>query len=150
MLYARPALDVKGQVQSGLPTGHVLNRFSSSDSLSQTVHVMKYIFPRQFCLHNVFTCTPDSRTSTLPVNDYSSREQEIARSEKRSGSTTKVPKRLRGKAVELVQQLQNRHKRCSYGELLRYYCPAQVCPTYIYGRTSTEVLAHWSLEAWSP
>ena len=61
----------------------VLNRFSSSESLSQTVHVMKYIFPRQFSLHNVFTCLPDTRTSTLPVNDYFSREEEIAQSEKR-------------------------------------------------------------------
>lgn len=60
----------------------VLNRFPSSGSLSQTVHVMKYIFPRQFGLHNVFTCLPDSRMSTLPVNDYSSREEEISQSEK--------------------------------------------------------------------
>ncbi|OGM45577.1 hypothetical protein ABOM_006259 [Aspergillus bombycis] len=124
MLYARPVFDVKGQFQSGLSNRHILNRFPSSGSLSQTVHVMKYIFPRQFGLHNVFTCLPDRRTSTLPVNDYSSREEEISQSEKRSGST-KIPKRLRGRAVELVQQLQNRHQRCSYRELLHHYCPPQ-------------------------
>ncbi|RMZ38088.1 telomerase reverse transcriptase [Aspergillus flavus] len=124
MLYARPAFDAKGQVQFGLSNRHVLNRFPSSDSLLQTVHVMKHIFPRQFGLHNVFTCLPDTRTSTLPVKDYSSREEEIAQSEKRSGST-KIPKRLRGRALQLVQQLQNRHERCSYRELLRYYCPPQ-------------------------
>jgi telomerase reverse transcriptase len=61
----------------------VLNRFPSSDPFSQTVHVMKYIFPRQFGLHNVFTCTPDTRVSTLPANDYTTREEEIAQSEKR-------------------------------------------------------------------
>ena len=62
---------------------------------------------------------------------------------------TKIPKRLRGGALGLVQQLQNRHERCSYGELLRYYCPPQVCRTTFLHRINTKVLALWSMETWS-
>ena len=98
---------------------------------------MKYIFPRQFGLHNVFTSTVDSRETVQPFKDYTLREDEISRMEElkrlqRPSRTagekesTKVPKRLRGKALALVQQLQRRNQRCSYTELLRYYCPIEV------------------------
>ncbi|KAG2412542.1 hypothetical protein HFD88_010099 [Aspergillus terreus] len=121
MLYARPAVNSKGDVQFGLTSRHVLNRYPSSSSLPDTLHVLKYIFPRQFGLHNVFTSVPNSRETSLPVKDYFSREEEIANAAKQRGSN-KIPKRLRGGIIELVQHLQNRHKHCSYGELLRYYC----------------------------
>ncbi|KAL1981064.1 hypothetical protein VTN96DRAFT_3129 [Rasamsonia emersonii] len=120
MLYARPVLNARGEVRFGLRHIHVLNRFPSSTDLSHSVHVMKYIFPRQFGLHNVFTSAVDSRETTQPFKDYTLREDEIARRE-----STKLPKRLRGKALALVQQLQKRHQRCSYTELLRHYCPIE-------------------------
>ncbi|KAJ6145523.1 Telomere reverse transcriptase [Penicillium chermesinum] len=41
----------------------------------------------------------------------------------REGRSLKVPKRLRGTAMELVHSLRIRHSRCSYAEILRYYCP---------------------------
>lgn len=69
---------------------------------------MKHIFPKQFGLQNVFTGIRHSRSRD---------EME---------DVPKIPKRLRGRPVELVQRLQRRHKNCSYAELLRYYCP-EVC-----------------------
>jgi telomerase reverse transcriptase len=38
----------------------------------------------------------------------------------------KVPKRLRGRALELVRQLQKNNQNCPYTALLRYYCPIEV------------------------
>jgi telomerase reverse transcriptase len=87
-----------------------------------TIHVMMYIFPRQFGLHNVFTCDVDPRETVQDFKDYTLREDEIGQKYP-SSSTAKVPKRLRGKVVSLVQKLQIQHKRCPYKELLEYYCP---------------------------
>ena len=81
-----------------------------------------YVFPRQFGLHNVFTSKVNTQETVQPFKDYTLREDEIA--EKFSiPSTAKVPKRLRGKAVKLIQKLQVLHNRCSYISLLEYYCP---------------------------
>ncbi|PKY01234.1 hypothetical protein P168DRAFT_60658 [Aspergillus campestris IBT 28561] len=145
MLYARPKLTSKGKIDSGLTSLHVLNRYQNTDSLEETVHILKYIFPRQFGLHNVFT-SHVGRETALPFTDYSAREDEIARLENQkqirnprlklnsvceeghsAESPPKVPKRLRGEAVALAQQMRNRHKRCSYLHLLNYYCPEEVC-----------------------
>ncbi|KAL2002309.1 hypothetical protein VTN02DRAFT_216 [Thermoascus thermophilus] len=124
MLYARPALNTNGQVRWGLRHIHALNRFPSP-SPEHTVHVMKYIFPRQFGLHNVFTSPVDPRETAQPLKDYTVREDEIARRQQgESGAPLKIPKRLRG-TVELVQRLQRRNASCPYTELLRYYCPVQ-------------------------
>ncbi|OXV06383.1 hypothetical protein Egran_05849 [Elaphomyces granulatus] len=141
MLYARPALNAKSAVRFGLRHIHVLNRFpySTPRDLSHTVHVMKYIFPRQFGLHNVFTSEIDRRETVQPFKDYTLREEEIASVERQrrsrlpslqigageSKESFKIPKRLRGKVVELVQKLQRSNKCCSYSELLRYYCPIE-------------------------
>lgn len=104
---------------------------------------MKYIFPRQFGLNNVFTSKTGTRETTQSFKEYTFREEEIARSEQKrqhqnsqpmahvEGGTpkpresVKVPKRLRG-TVKLIQKLQDRNKRCAYNELLRYYCPQRV------------------------
>lgn len=93
---------------------------------------MKYIFPRQFGLHNVFTSPVDRRETVQPFKDYTLREQEIALRQRqiqlKNASPTgppkvRLPKRLRGQAVVLVKKLQKLHRRCSYAELLRHYCP---------------------------
>ncbi|EED18804.1 telomerase reverse transcriptase, putative [Talaromyces stipitatus ATCC 10500] len=128
MLYARPAINSKGDVRFGLRHIHVLNRFSNSSNLADTVHVMKYIFPRQFGLHNVFTSVVDSRETVQPFKDYTLREEEIARLKVAQGSRyalvrPKIPKRLRGGPLQLVQKLQKRNQTCAYTELLRHYCP---------------------------
>ena len=81
---------------------------------------MLYIFPRQFRLHNVFTHDADTRQTVQPFQDYTLREDEIS---KTFAGTPKLPRRLRGEVVALVKKLQVRHARCSYKELLDYYCP---------------------------
>lgn len=87
-----------------------------------TIQVMMYIFPRQFGLHNVFADDVDPRQTVQPFKDYTLREDEIT-SKYPSTEKPKIPKRLRGKAVQLVQKLQILHSRCPYKELLEHYCP---------------------------
>lgn len=101
---------------------------------------MKYIFPRQFGLHNVFTSRVNFRETVQPFKDYTVREDEIEAANRtarmRKGlalngadgdlGKVKLPKRLRGELVSLIQKLQKRHTRCAYTELLKYYCPAEV------------------------
>jgi len=87
---------------------------------------MQYIFPRQFGLHNVFTSTTDSKETSQAFKDYTLREEEIAKTDRPRKimklSTAQLPKRLRGRAFELIQHLQILHKRCSYTQLLAHYC----------------------------
>jgi telomerase reverse transcriptase len=153
MLYARAALNARGLVHFGLrhirmsaPISRhhnnpmltlpdVLNRFPSKDQPAaagdrpdeSVVHIMMYIFPRQFGLHNVFTSTVDRRQTSQKFQDYTLREEEIAGKlppPAGGGKPVKhVPKRLRGDVVNLVRRLQVLHKRCSYAEMLHHYCP---------------------------
>jgi telomerase reverse transcriptase len=99
---------------------------------------MKYMFPRQFRLHNVFTCTIDYRETTQPFKDYTLREAEIKTTlaaSKTKSTVSKsatpirhsVPKRLGGKPMQLVSEIRKRHQKCSYVELLRHYCRVLVC-----------------------
>ena len=113
----------------------VFNRFPNHDNHEHTVHVMKYIFPRQFGLHNVFTSPVDSRETSHTFKDYTLREREIAQSAQRqnmkSGKVSgacgrSLPRRLRGSLVTLVSKLQRLHSRCSYSALLKHYCPVDV------------------------
>lgn len=135
IFYAKPALTKKREVQFGLPHIHVLNRtgtsassgFSASASFASVTsfadHVLMYIFPRQFGLHNVFTSSTDKSKTTQLFHDYSSREEEI----KEVGDWLKekgIPKRLVG-VREMVEVMVKRHQRTSYRELVRYYCPVR-------------------------
>jgi hypothetical protein len=151
MLYARAALNAQGGVRFGLRhirqsplqssifitnVLDVLNRYSeytkdaddaptdnsASKAHPSTVRVMMYIFPRQFGLHNVFTHDVDYRETSQALKDYTLREDEI-NLKYPSASTVKIPKRLRGKGVALVQKLQIQHRRCPYKKLLEHYCP---------------------------
>lgn len=115
----------------------MLNRFQDFKNLAHTIHIMKYIFPRQYGLHNAFTSTLDSRETVQPFKDYTLREQEIAQKNRHAslkiGLGSKpptlinqyLPKRLRG-VVDLVKKLQTLHCRCSYKEMLEHYCPVSV------------------------
>ena len=92
-----------------------------------------------------------------PFKDYASREEEIANAEKQKqarskradaggcSSLAKIPKRLRGQVIELVQQLQNRNKHCSYPHLLNYYCPSEVCRP-----VRSQCIGPWKLGPQSP
>ncbi|VUC33904.1 unnamed protein product [Clonostachys rosea] len=142
-LYAKPSLTAAGTVQTGFRHIHVLNRCSyvksegdepSPDERQQnevnTTKVMMYMFPRQFGLHNAFTSEVDKTRTTMKFQDYTYREDEINeaiafRSNlSKKTKPPKVPKRLKGIARSLVTNLQIRHSRCAYFELLRYYCPS--------------------------
>ncbi|GAB7359408.1 hypothetical protein MBLNU230_g6057t1 [Neophaeotheca triangularis] len=134
MMYAKPSLNAKGDVSFGMPYAHILSRLREVASIEETVHLMKYVFPKQFGLHNVLTSAVDSRQSGHPLMDYTFREQEIARADFRTyGSLVaqseedarrrrKVPRRLRGDAVELVKTIRRRHGKCSYRAMLNHYC----------------------------
>lgn len=145
MFYARATLNAKGNVSFGLrhirkpriedyshPVPNqcpdVLNRYKDSKHLASTIHIIKYIFPRQFGLHNAFTSTQNLRETTHPFKDYTLREQEIALTQSKTTNAMKprLPKRLRGTVVNLVQKLQILHSRCAYRELLDFYCPWNV------------------------
>ncbi|KJX95147.1 telomerase reverse transcriptase like protein [Zymoseptoria brevis] len=135
MLYARPALTSKGKVKFGLNQIHVFNRQRDLDDQEQTKHVMKYVFPRQFGLHNVFTSELDSKETAQACKDYTLREKEIlhqkwvhsqrskAKGIDASLKTQRLPPRLRGKTFELVRRMRKRHSRCAFSALLDHYCP---------------------------
>ncbi|KXJ95533.1 hypothetical protein Micbo1qcDRAFT_157511, partial [Microdochium bolleyi] len=98
----------------------------TAQNTTNTGRVLMYMFPRQFGLHNVFTSKVDFRETSQRFKDYTLREEEIAlKFGQHNVSKRKlhIPKRLRGRAVELVQQLQKQHHRCSYSKLMEYYCP---------------------------
>lgn len=91
-----------------------------------TLRVMMYMFPRQFGLHNVFTSKVDPKETSQRLKDYTLREDEIFEKFGRLADNhmhLKTPKRLRGNARDLVRRLQVLHQRCSYSQLLQYYCP---------------------------
>ncbi len=120
MFYARPSLNTAGQVKSGLHHAHILQRIPDPTQQRQAVHLLKYVFPRQFGLHNVFTSKVDRDGMAQKIRDYTFREQEITG--KAKPSLTWAPRRLRGEATRLVQKLCRNHKACSYSQLLRHYC----------------------------
>lgn len=89
--------------------------------------LIMYIFPRQFSLHNAFTSKVNLATTVQKFQDYTSREEEIAKLIPKGSDDArrmpKLPKRLRGKPNDLVERLQILHRRCSYFEMLKHYCP---------------------------
>ncbi|PHH67919.1 hypothetical protein CDD82_1005 [Ophiocordyceps australis] len=143
VFYGKPTLSARGHLQPGFKHIHVLNRcpyirpyiqssqdHASSDKSAQneanTTHVLMYIFPRQFGLHNVFTSTVNCPQTSQRLQDYTLRDMSDLKLAKHRGpdaQLVKVPKRLRGAARQLVRRLQILHGRCSYSELLHHYCP---------------------------
>ncbi|KAF1929540.1 uncharacterized protein M421DRAFT_4010 [Didymella exigua CBS 183.55] len=140
MLYAKAALNAKGGIRFGMRHIHVLNRFPSRDDKRQTVQIMRYMFPRQYGLHNVFTCKTDKRETAMSFKDYTLREKEIHQKMCRDlGDKVsdvnevarwkqRVPKRLRGDLVALISKMRILNQRCSYAELLHHYCPVENTP----------------------
>ena len=132
MLYARAMLSSRGKIHFGLGHTHVLNRCCDIGDQEQTTHVIRYIFPRQFRLHNVFTSDIDPKDTAQSFKDYTLRDEKIAQSNhrrritsgrKERNSEPSLPKRLRGQAMELVARMRKRHSTCSYASLLKHYCP---------------------------
>lgn len=138
ILYAKPALRASGEVRVGMSHVHVFSRYRDLDSQAEAIHILKYIFPRQFGLHNVFTSLVDIKDTSQPFKDYTLREKEIMQARLRrkyrlgkpSLSPDKIPARLRGEALQLVQRLRKRHSVCSYRSLLEHYCPTELSTSY--------------------
>ncbi|KAJ4301248.1 Telomerase reverse transcriptase [Kalmusia sp. IMI 367209] len=130
MMYARAALNAKGGVRFGMRHIHILNRFPDLEDDQQTVHIMRHIFPRQYGLHNVFTSIVDKRETAMAFKDYTLREKEIHQAmcrELPEGKRTeelvvrwkrRVPRRLRGDTVTLVDKLRKLNERCSVYDCL--------------------------------
>ena len=142
MFYARAALNAKGRVTFGLRHIHTLNRYPNANNNAHTLNLLRYIFPRHFGLHNVFTSNVDPKETVQPFKDYTLREVEIARkeyelrSERGEAHAKRIPKRLHGRPVEMIQKLQKLHSRCSYVDLLKHYCPPKYPkPTHIQSTT---------------
>lgn len=109
-----------------------MNRMRDQKDTNETTHVMKYIFPRQFGLHNAVTSKVDFKESSQPFKDYTLREKEIARlvydkSQRHAfkSLSSSLPRRLRGQLELLIGRLRKRHARCPYSALLQSYCPPQ-------------------------
>jgi hypothetical protein len=100
----------------------VLNRCNDSNDVAQAKHILKYIFPKQFGLHNVFTHITDRRETTHAFKDYTDREGEIAASFK--DRDEKVYKRLGPGILPLIVKMQKLHRQCSYYALIHHYCSA--------------------------
>ena len=106
----------------------VLNRCQDPKDTSQAKHILKYIFPKQFGLHNVFTHATDRRETTHAFKDYTDRENEITGAMK--GRDEKVYRRLGSQVLPLVTKMQKLHKRCSYHAIIHYYCASASENTY--------------------
>lgn len=90
MMYSKPLLNSKGQVTFGLrhnrgclPSIFFFPNLSKSDVLNRirqednSLHIMKYIFPKEFGLHNVFTSWVDKSETQFKLKEYTDREAEI-------------------------------------------------------------------------
>ncbi|SPO20458.1 uncharacterized protein UTRI_00858_B [Ustilago trichophora] len=86
----------------------------------RTRHLAKYVFPRQFGLHNVFTGARDFDTSTQPFRDYTVREVEI-----KALGAKRTPKALRP-ALPVLAKILSRHDKLNYRALLNRCCPSRV------------------------
>ncbi|CBQ68186.1 conserved hypothetical protein [Sporisorium reilianum SRZ2] len=86
----------------------------------RTRHLAKYVFPRQFGLHNVFTGARDLNTTTQPFRDYTVREVEI-----KALGARRTPKALRA-VLPVLAKILARHDRLNYRALLDRCCPSRV------------------------
>ncbi|GAA5959406.1 hypothetical protein JCM21900_006848 [Sporobolomyces salmonicolor] len=131
MYHARASKGLDGKPAYGLSAKHVLVRLPPLFPLLRSTpartpvaeaparHLAKYVFPRQFGLHNVFT-SPKPRSSLEVLPDYQDREIEI----KKVGSI-KTPGRLKP-ALPLLNRLALLHRRCNYRKLLDQKCPSKI------------------------
>jgi len=124
ILYSKPSLNRNKSIQFGLKHMHILNRLTDLHDPSQDITLLRYVFPRQFKMHNVFTSPTDRKETVQAFKDYTFREDELRNlsvKEKRF-----LPRRLRGPVLQLIRKLRRAHGRCSYSQLLAHHCPVPV------------------------
>lgn len=145
IFYAKASMNSKANVRLGLRHIHVFNRYPDTLNLEQSVHIAKYMFPKQFGLHNVFTSTVDSRETSQAFKDYTLREKEITDMlQKSKRNSTWLPKRLRDGPMKLIEDMRRRHSKLGYVELLRNHCPTRdgVTPVRMVARFVQSVVLH--------
>ncbi|CAE6473739.1 unnamed protein product [Rhizoctonia solani] len=131
MFYGFPRLTASGKARLGLPHGHVLNRIlgdrnglagqDNTREVEETArHIAKYIFPLQYRLHNVFTCTLHYWENGGRFRDYRDREAEI-----KELGPCKTPKRVKV-VLPLIQSLIRRHRRFNYQRTCQVICRSRV------------------------
>ncbi|CUA77091.1 telomerase reverse transcriptase [Rhizoctonia solani] len=124
-------LTASGKARLGLPHGHVLNRIlgdrnglagqDNTREVEETArHIAKYIFPLQYRLHNVFTCTLHYWENGGRFRDYRDREAEI-----KELGPCKTPKRVKA-VLPLIQSLIRRHRRFNYQRTCQVICRSRV------------------------
>ena len=86
----------------------------------RTRHLAKYVFPRQYGLHNVFTGARDFETSTQPFRDYTVREVEI-----KALGAKRTPRAIRP-VLPVLAKILVRHDKLDYRALLDRCCPSRV------------------------
>jgi hypothetical protein len=119
---------------------------SSPSAHAPARHLAKYLFPRQFCLHNVFT-SPKAQNNYEVLPDYDDRELDIKVSLLARGGRgeiglvltrqrfrqklgpVKTPKRLKG-VLDLLERMIKLHSRCKPRKLLDRHCPSKASPSY--------------------
>ena len=128
ILYGQPSLNSNGDIRFGMKHNHVLTRYSAVNNTQQTIEVMKYIFPRQFGLHNVFTPDHESKNGVHGFKHHTLREIEknglATRDTSAAGHQLKpesLPRRLRGATQNVVRKMRRNANRLPYAQLLRYY-----------------------------
>ncbi|KAK5952675.1 Telomerase reverse transcriptase [Knufia fluminis] len=121
ILYSKPSFNRNKSIQSGLKHMHVLNRLADLHNSEQDLTVMRYVFPRQFNMHNVFTSMTDRTETVQAFKDYTFREDELRHLSAKERRY--LPRRLRGPALQLIRKMRRAHARCSYSQLLAHYCP---------------------------
>lgn len=118
LFYSRPALNGRGEVIFGLQHIHTMNRFANLPRPEQIRQMLHNMFPLQHKLHNVFSSEVNKRETVQPLKDYTMREDVPV-------TQTRRPKSLPHALVEIVDDLQSRHNRTSFKELLTYHCPSE-------------------------
>lgn len=120
----------------------VLNRIEKTPDGARVI--LKYMFPRQFNLDNVFT----SEADRYKIKDYTVRTFEMDAIKRQYGHPGRgpVPKRLRGKPLELVLKMQKLHERCAYNALIKHYCPVAVSPLLLSGLSRAHAISSAILE----
>ncbi|SGZ26907.1 BQ5605_C025g09993 [Microbotryum silenes-dioicae] len=112
-------LDILTRLPAMFPPAAQQTKADAGQLLGGARHLAKYIFPRQFGLHNVFTY-PKPRLNVEVVSDHHDREIEI----KKLG-TVKTPERVKP-TLPMLQRMMLLHSRCNYRKMLDRYCPKKV------------------------
>ncbi|KAK0552089.1 hypothetical protein OC846_003054 [Tilletia horrida] len=99
---------------------HPMKHAAQKQEERRVRHLLKYVFPRQFGLHNVFTSPVDRNMTTQALHDYTMREAEI-----KAKGRCRTPKRLlpvRG----IIKTMLKRFDGLDVKKILDRCCPTRI------------------------